>query len=80
MADFIFLLIVKNDTQREMIHTIHKSVTDHLKEITLKESKNAVLVWEVLCVTVVPRPAQHTHTPQVQNMPPNSDHTHNKHN
>jgi len=26
------------------------------------------------------RPAQRTHTPQVQNMPPNTDHAHNKHN
>ena len=29
---------------------------------------------------LAPRPAQRTHTPQVQNMPPNTDHTHNKHN
>jgi len=42
MADFIYLSIVKNEAHREMIHIIHNSVTDHFKEITLKESKNAV--------------------------------------
>jgi len=42
MADFIYFLIVKNGAQREVIHIIHNSVTDHLKEITFKESKNAV--------------------------------------
>lgn len=42
MADFIYLSIVKNETQGEMIHTIRNSVNDHLKEITLKDSKNAV--------------------------------------
>jgi len=42
MTDFISLLIVKNEAQREMIHTIHNSVTDHLKEITMQEFKNAV--------------------------------------
>jgi len=33
----------------------------------------------VLAYTVALRPAQHIHTPQVQNMPPNTDYLHNKH-
>jgi hypothetical protein len=37
--------------------------------------------WELLSTTVVLSPKQytHTHTPQVQNMPSNTDHALNKH-
>ena len=41
-------------------------------------------LFSIHCVglgaTVAPRPAQRSHTPQVQNMLPNTDHAHNKHN
>ena len=37
-------------------------------------------LWCVcVCVCALLRRSMHTHTPHVQNMPPNSDHAHNKH-